>query len=177
MCAMVGHPYRGLNVGRSGFELAYGVGFVFVSLAAIAETLNALGVLNNGSEPGADYALRTLLIAGSVLACVSVALCGPLIALSERVASCARSPAVTAFMLAAAALVVSHFYAYDAYYAPSRISFGDEHTFSTGFVLMAVGLDVAASALIYRRVRLGFALQLPALLLSAFFVFAAGVGH
>jgi hypothetical protein len=175
--AMVGHPYRGFNVGRLGFALAYGVGFVFVSLAAIAETLNALNVLNNGSEPGADYTLRTFLIVGSVLACVSAALCGPLIALSKRVGGCARSPAVAAFTLAAAALVVSHFYAYDAYYAPSRISFGDEHTFSTGFVVLAVGLDLAASALIYRHVRLGFALQLPALLLSALFIFAAGVGH
>ena len=135
---------------RVGAQVAFAAAAIMVGAAALAEALNALGVLDNGRMPGADYRFRGVLLVGAVGVLLVVALSAPIIALSRRLADAAKTPATVAFCLAAACLCVARFYAYDSYYAPSRIRFGGSDTFSPSFVVAAVALDLVAASLLYR---------------------------
>ena len=162
---------------QAGVQAVFGAAALIVGAAAIAESLNALGVIDNGSASGADYAFRTLLIVSAVIVMLLVGLSAPVMALSRRLAAAATTPAAILFIVAVAGLCIGRFYAYDAYYAPSRIRFGGSDGFSSSFVVSAVALDLAAAALLYRWPRLAFAVLFPGLMMSAFYVFAAGLGH
>jgi len=148
-----------------------------VAAAAVAEALNALGVLDNGTVPGADYRFRGFLVVGAGSTLLLVALCAAIITVSRRLAYVGKTPTTIVFLVAAACLCVARFYAYDSYYAPTRIRFGGSDTFSPSFVIAAVALDLAAASLLYRWPRLAFALLFPGLMMSAVFVFAAASRH
>jgi hypothetical protein len=171
-------PYgRSVTRANIGAQLVFAAAAIAVSTAAVAEALNALGVIDNGPAPGADYRFRTPLLMGAVCALLVIALSSPVIALSRRLTQAATTPATFVFIVAAAGLCVARFYAYDSYYAPSRIRFGGSDSFSPSFVVLAVVLDLVAAALLFRWPRLAFCVLFPALITSAFYVFAAGLGH
>ena len=162
---------------QAGARAVFAAASIVVAAAAIAEALNALGVVDNGDAPGADYRFRGLLIVSAVLVMLVIGLSAPVIALSRRLARNAAAPVTILFILAAASLCAARYFAYDAYDAPSRIRFGDSDAFSPSFVILAVALDLAAAALLPRSPRPAFAVLFPGLVLSAFYVFAAGLGH
>ena len=162
---------------QTGIQAVFAAAAIILSAAAIAEALNALGVVDNGAAPGTDYRFRPLLVVSAVIVMLVVGLSAPVIALSRHLAQTAKSPATILFIVAAAGLCVARFYAYDAYYAPSRIRFGGSDTFSPSFVVVAIAVDLAAVALLYRWPRMAFAVLFPGLMMSAFYVFAAGLGH
>jgi hypothetical protein len=168
---------RGAIRANIGAQLVFAAAAIVVSAAAVAEALNAFGVIDNGLAPGADYRFRTPLLVGAVCALLVIALSSPVIARSHRLAQAATTTATFVFIVAAAGLCVARFYAYDSYYAPSRIRFGGSDSFSPSFVAFAVVLDLVAAALLLRWPRLAFCVLFTALLTSAFYVFAAGFGH
>jgi hypothetical protein len=171
-------PYgRGAIWANIGAQLVFGAAATLVSAAAVAEALNAFGLIDNGSAPGADYRFRVPLVMGAVCALLVTAFSSPVIALSRRLAQAATTPATFVFIVAAAGLCVTRFYAYDSYYAPSRIRFGGSDSFSPSFVVLAVVLDLVAAGLLFRWPRLALCVFFPALITSAFYVFAAGLGH
>ena len=171
-------PYRsGAIRSHIGAQLVFATAAIVVGAAAVGEASNAFGVIDNGPAPGADYRFRGPLLIGAICALLVIALSSPIIALSRRLAQAATTPATFAFIVAAAGLCVARFYAYDSYDAPTRIRVGAGAGFSPSFIVIAVALDLVAAALIHRRPRLAFCILLPGLTMTAFYVFAAALGH
>jgi hypothetical protein len=79
--------------------------------------------------------------------------------------------------VAAAALVIASFYAFDPYYLPTMRRYSDGGTFSPTWVYAVAGLGLLSTVLCLTRPRIGFVVNGPALLLCAFTVMFVGVGH
>ena len=79
--------------------------------------------------------------------------------------------------VAAAALVIASFYAFDPYYLPTMRRYSDGGTFSPTWVYAVAGLGLLSTVLCLAKPPVGFVVNGPALLLCAFTVMLLGVGH
>jgi hypothetical protein len=79
--------------------------------------------------------------------------------------------------VAAAALVIASFYAYDPYYLPAMQRYSEGGMSSPTWVYAVAGLGLMSTVLCLTRPRVGFAVNGPTLLLCAFTVTFLGVGH
>jgi hypothetical protein len=124
-----------------------------------------------GNEPGEDargQAVVTLLAFGALLigsvASVSTALRG------------GSGQVVFLLPLAAAAYVVTHFYAFDPYYLPSLRRFTESGVSAT-WVYGVCSSAILCAALVRFRPRVGLAITPLLLLVCGVTVIAQGVGH
>ena len=79
--------------------------------------------------------------------------------------------------VAAAALVIASFYAFDPYYLPTMRRYSDGGTFSPTWVNAVAGFGLLSTVLCLARPPVGLVVNGPALLLCAFTVMFLGVGH
>jgi hypothetical protein len=151
-----------------------GLVVVVLLLAAVYEAAIALEWISLGSEPGGDAPGQAVVTSGAFLALVAgigVGVAGVLRRGSPR-----RWPAML-IPVAAAAYLLSHYYAFDSYYLPDLRRFSDDGNIAARWVYGVAACSVGVGALIALVPRIGLALLPFMLLVCGIFVVGEGIGH
>ncbi len=147
---------------------------VVLLVAAGYEAGIALGWIALGSEPGDEARGQAIVTIAALLALAAGVGIGA--APVHRQGAVHRWPAML-IPAAAAAYVVSHYYAFDSYYLPTLRRFSDDGSIAQIWIYAVAGCALAVAGVIALAPRLGFALLPFVLLACGIFVVGQGVGH
>jgi hypothetical protein len=146
-----------------------------VLLASAAyEAAIALEWIPLGSAPGEDAAGQAVVTISAFLALFAGMGIGAAAALGRGPVG--RWPAML-IPVAAAAYLVSHYYAFDSYYLPTLRRFSDDGNIAARWVYGVAGLALGVAGVIAVAPRIGLALLPFILLVCGIFVVGEGIGH
>jgi hypothetical protein len=148
--------------------LAVGV----VLAGAAHQAAVALGWLSIGLRTGEPASGQSLFLGSALIVLLLAALALPFAAVGGR-----RVAALPWLALAAALLVVAHFFTYDPYYAPSLRRMSDGGAIPGTWIVLVVACALAASLVAARADRLGSGAVALACLLAFGTALLADFGH
>lgn len=140
--------------------------------AAAYEAAVALEWIPVGSEPGEGPRYEGLVLVSAAITMLAGVVVSLMVATRAR-----RSVPAALFAVAAAALMVAHYYTFDTYYLPTLTRYADSGSFSSAWVFSVAIAAALASLLAFARPLLGFmatAVVIPFCLFTTAF---AGFGH
>jgi hypothetical protein len=140
--------------------------------AAAYEAAIALEWIPLGTDPGEGARYE-----GLVMALAAIAMLAGVIVSLVLAARLRRSVPASFFSLAAAALMVAHYYTFDTYYLPTLTRYSDSGSFSGAWVFSVAITGALVSLLAFVHPLFGFmatAVVIPLCLLTIVF---AGFGH
>jgi hypothetical protein len=148
---------------------------VVVLLAAAAyEAAIAFEWISLGSGPGGEASGQGVVTIFAFLALASGMVIGAAAVL--RRGSVRRWP-VMLIPLAAAAYLISHYYAFDPYYLPTLRRFSDDGNIAARWVYGVAACAIGVASVIALAPRIGLALLPFMLLVLGIFVVGEGIGH
>ena len=147
---------------------------VVLLVAAAYEAAIALGWIELGSEPGDEARGQAIVTIAALLALATGMGIGAAAALGQG--SVRRWPAML-IPAAAAAYLVSHYYAFDSYYLPNLRRFSDGGSIAPGWIYGVAGCALAVAGVIALAPRTGLALLPFMLITCGIFVIGQGIGH
>ena len=147
---------------------------VVLLAAAAYEAAVALEWIPMGSQSGDDARGQAVVTISAFLALLAGMGIGVVSVLRRRPA---RPWPVLLIPAAAAAYLVSHFYAFDSYYLPTLRRFSEDGNVAARWVYGVAVCALATAGLIACLPRLGLALLPFMLVVCGLFVVAEGIGH
>ena len=143
-----------------------------LAAAALYEAAVALEWIPVGTQPGEGARFEGVVMVSAVVAMFAGIVVSLVLGARGR-----PSLAGSLFAVAAAALMVAHYFTFDTYYLPTLTRYSDSGSFSTTWVYSVAVAGVLASLLSLARPRIGFLATPVVILLSLFTIVFAGFGH
>ena len=140
--------------------------------AAAYEAAIALEWIPLGTDPGEGVQYE-----GFVMVSAAIAMLAGVVIALMLAARGQRSVPAALFALAAAALMVAHYYTFDTYYLPTHTRYSDSGSFSPAWVFSVAIAGALASLLAFVRPLFGFMATAVVIPLCLFTIVFAGFGH
>jgi hypothetical protein len=140
--------------------------------AAVFEAAIALEWIPLGTDPGEGARHDGLVLAAAAIAMLAGVVVSLMLAARSRWSVPAALVAV-----AAAALMVAHYYTFDTYYLPTLTRYSESGSFSPAWVFSVAIAGVLASLLAFARTLFGFMATAVVIPLCRFTIVFAGFGH
>jgi hypothetical protein len=140
--------------------------------AAVYEAGVALEWIPLGTEPGEGARYEGFVMAAAATAMLAAVVVSLVLAARER-----RTVPSACFAIAAAALMVAHYFTFDTYYLPTLTRYSESGSFSSAWVFSVAIAGVLASLLAFARPLFGFMGTAVVIPLCLFTIVFAGFGH
>jgi hypothetical protein len=140
--------------------------------AAVYEAGIALERIPLGTQPGEGARYEGLVMAAAAIAMLAGVAVSLMLAARGR-----RSIPAAFFAVAAAALMVAHYYTFDTYYLPTLTRYSDSGSFSSAWVFSLAIVCALTSLLAFARPLFGFMASAVVIPLCLFTTVFAGFGH
>jgi hypothetical protein len=140
--------------------------------AGVYEAGVALEWIPLGTDPGEGARYEGFVMAAAAIAMVAGVVVSLMLAVRDR-----RAFPAALFAIAAAALMVAHYYTFDTYYLPTLTRYSESGSFSPAWVFSVAIAGVLASLLAFARPLFGFMATAVVILLCLFTLVFARFGH